>query len=404
MRAIIIFGFPLGIGGHYKSSLAFFQGLKSYNYKFYLLISEESNTEMISYYEEICENIHYTEKMGYSKYLMNSLIRKRLNKIFKEKEYDVIFAQDFVAMVASLASSLKYNIPVIFTKAGGPINQYFPPKQMPTIVFSEELREGLQKEYNHNPNKIKLIKERIDTGIYKPQKINKTINAGYKIPINDNYNIFMAVRFENAKMSYIKGILELINSNKNFFKNTNLILAGDGSKKNLIIQLVNEINNNFGHQVVNYIGKITNTEHLVNIYNYVDIAIGSGRGILEPMACGKPVILAADKNLAVEVDESNFDTIMHWNCSIRGLRKLNNTYSLLHVIKKAKNNRADKSSLMMKLVKENYDVKEGVKKLHVFVVKNIQVPLNKLKVTNWIIKYKILYLKNRLKRKLYARK
>lgn len=401
MNILVIFGFPLEVGGHYQSALSVLKELKKYDVKFYLMIPENSNEEMIGEFQEICDEFSVEDKIGYSKYIMRPYNTKSIVQICNQKKIDFIFAQDFKALVASMHSSVTTKTPLFFTKAGGALDQYFPPKIIPTIVFSEELYEGLQKRYHLNPERLLYIPERIDCSLYKPsQDLNKDVLSQYKIPHNTGYLIFMAVRFENSKLGYIKAVFEVIKQNYRSLEDIRLIIAGDGSKKQQVLNMIQDLNQYVGENTVQYIGKVFNQLHLSTLYNYVDLVIGSGRGIMEPMACGTNVILAANADKAVWIHEHNFDTIKYWNFSVRAFGVLNEYSDLLSIIKKFKEKKINLEDFNRTIILKHYDAKNGAKKLYEGISNNDNIYLTRIMIIRWFIKYKYSYNLFRLNKHL----
>jgi len=73
--------------------------------------------------------------------------------------------------------------------------------------------------------------------------------------------------------------------------------------------------------VLNFIGPVFSPKDMSQLYNYSDIVVGSGRGILEAMACGKPVVILGENNEVEVVDSKNIDDIAYYNFSGRHFRQ-----------------------------------------------------------------------------------
>jgi glycosyltransferase involved in cell wall biosynthesis len=68
------------------------------------------------------------------------------------------------------------------------------------------------------------------------------------------------------------------------------------------------------------IGPVFDTRELVQLYNYADVVIGSGRGILEAMACVKPVIVLGERGEGELIDAGSVEAAAYTNFSGRHFR------------------------------------------------------------------------------------
>ena len=73
--------------------------------------------------------------------------------------------------------------------------------------------------------------------------------------------------------------------------------------------------------MLRFIGPIFKPEEMARFYNYSDLVIGSGRGILEAMACGKPVVILGENYEAEVVGPDNIEEIAYYNFSGRHFRQ-----------------------------------------------------------------------------------
>ena len=73
--------------------------------------------------------------------------------------------------------------------------------------------------------------------------------------------------------------------------------------------------------MLRFIGPIFKPEEMARFYNYSDLVIGSGRGILEAMSCGKPVVILGENYEAELVGPDNIEEIAYYNFSGRHFRQ-----------------------------------------------------------------------------------
>jgi len=241
-------------------------------------------------------------------------------EIVRQNSIDLIHAQDFAALSASYLASVISKRAIVYTKAGGPITRNVPPGGIQCVFYSEEIFRGFVECYGLDPRYITVSPARIDVDLYKPSPIDPAFLTKYDLP-RSSKKLAMAMRFYRDKRGWLEtlyGIADRIVSEE---KDIKLILCGEGPLLPCLEEQAAEVNRRSKVGPILVLpGPIFETAELTQLYNYADLVIGNGRGILEAMACRKPVIILGENSEAECVDSSNVDEIAFYNFSGRHFR------------------------------------------------------------------------------------
>lgn len=353
MNLLFIIGWPLGQGGHINSTYTLLKDI----------IKLGVSPTQINLISPKGEKLHYFKKLGINYHeiknsknliIYNIELLSKIIYVSFLKKISIIHALDYKSLKPSVISNIFLFKKLIFTKAGGkPIKNHMP-SLSGFIVFSRELEEFYNNS-NLNSNKITLIKERLD--LQELVKVDKPIA---ETPII----IFMAMRFNTEKQGLIDNLFREIK----LFKNKNRVIvniAGDGelsSKYKLIGSDLLKRNKNLE---INFLGEI-NDKKIINQYNNnAHIIVGHGRGIMEAMAIGKPVVMLGFNELGSSlINETNVQNAMDYNFSGRNILINQKTISLSYLV----NSKGMISTLgeigifNKKYIYNNYDSKVGADK------------------------------------------
>lgn len=378
LNVLLIIGWPLGQGGHINSTLALSKPLIDDDKinKVYLLAPRG---EKVKYFKDA--KIKYICLPNPS-----SSILFRLIGFFFITYYTLIYririihTMDYKCLVPSVMSNLVLRRVLVFTKAGGQPLKISLPSLSHLIVFSKELLDFYVANYHYN-DKITLIKERLDLDEFKNVPLSKEEH--------NNILIFIAMRLSPAKEMLLKSFFEELKQVKSDSHKINVIIAGDGKLKEKCKEASEEISKQNSAIKFKYLGQINNKKEIYKYYHSCDITVGHGRGIMEAMALGKPIVLLGfDKIASVLVCESNVNQIADYNFSGRNIKYDKDSISLAEII-----NRADREEIMkssgefaLDYITSNYSSIIGASKL-----KKIYFDANRPSITdirhnlNWIL-------------------
>jgi glycosyltransferase involved in cell wall biosynthesis len=149
----------------------------------------------------------------------------------------------------------------------------------PTL-FSKRIleREGVRR-------KCVVISNGVDTSVFTVK------NVPGKLPFSETKRILFVGRLDPEKN--IPVLLRSIPHIEECWKNFEVCIAGDGSKRQKLMHLAEKI----GNGKVRFLGKVTSAD-LVQLYTSCDLFVLpslvelEGMVVLEAMACGKPILIA----------------------------------------------------------------------------------------------------------------
>ncbi len=319
LNILFTFSPPIRIGGHFRSALALARGLNDAGYQIHLAAPAITD-EMRAEFREANAEFHQVPGLG-SRYRL-PLPRgfRDILEIVRQHSIDLIHAQDFAALSASYLASMLSKRALVYTKAGGPVTQNVPPDDIQCVFYSEELFSGLVERYGLNPRNITVNPARIDVDLYKPSPVDPTFLTKYDLP-RSSKKLAMAMRFHKGKMRWFDTLLGIADRIIREEKDIKLILCGEGPLLPYLKEQAAERNQRSKTGPVLVLpGPIFETAELTQLYNYADLVIGNGRGILEAMACRKPVIILGENSEGECVNATNVDEIAFYNFAGRHFR------------------------------------------------------------------------------------
>ena len=308
MKILFTIGWPLGQGGHINSLLILIEDLISLGVKpknIYLIAPKGGK---LNYFIDLDINYIEIEKTTDNLFSLFSFSSKILyySIFFK---INIIHCLDYRSLKPSILSSLFSFKKIVFTKAGGtPIKTSLPSFQS-FIVFSEELLKFYNKE-NPSKSRIHLIFERI-----KIEPYHKTNNA----KLGNEFKIFIAMRMDSQKSVLLDNLFSELGIYK-LERKLKIVIAGGGKllgKYKLIANDLEEKKPNIKFEFLEEVTEMTIIKH----YNLnSNLIVGHGRGILEAMVIGKPVVLLGyDTKGSQLITSSNIKNISDYNFSGRNL-------------------------------------------------------------------------------------
>lgn len=272
------------------------------------------------------------------------------------KKYDLvhvhIFPGSYYVGLAKMLSGSK--IPLLFTEHNSQNRRAVHPafKYIEKIIYSnftkvvcltEQVQQFVLKNLNVNPQKLEVIENGIDLNAVETALPYSKKELGFT---DDDRLILMAARMEAQKDHET-----LIQAMANLPKKFKLLLAGDGSKKEELMQMVKNIG---AEDRIYFYG---NRKDILRILKAVDYSIlsshfeGLSLAALEALASGKPFIAS---------DVEGLDFIKDAGI----LFEKGNAEDLARIILELENNRNHYNEVAGKCYERSkkYDVSEMVKK------------------------------------------
>lgn len=320
MKVLSVFGGTIRTGGDTKSALAHIKYLKRLGHDITIMAPlEGSIRNMIDCFSSLGVDVCDGRAGAKRRRFPDSVGADDILQVCHRKAIDLIHAQDFNSLSASLLVAARLKRPLVFTKAGGPVNNAFPPKRINSVFYSKELYDGMVDRFGLTEDRIFVIPERIDTEVYKPQQPSGEFISKYALP-SSGQKIVMAIRLVKGKKPWLDNILKFAEQAVSMPAPPHVVIAGEGPLLDYLKSEAEKINVNIGKKIVHFIGPVFAIEEIVQLYNYADIVAGNGRGIMEAMACSKPVVNLGENGEAVLLGPENIQSIAEYNFSGRHFR------------------------------------------------------------------------------------
>jgi glycosyltransferase involved in cell wall biosynthesis len=242
----------------------------------------------------------------------------QIERIVKEKSIDIIHAHEFHSIMRAFLAAIRLRKGFVFTQPGGPNTPKIGPKKTDTVLFSQENMDYHKRAGKEN---LHLIRARMDTTEYYPAQVDENFVKKDLFPASGK-KIAMAVRLFETKRASLESVVEAARIFAGMSEPPRICVAGEGPMLSQLQEESRRINiASTAGPVLCFIGPIFKPEDMARFYNYSDLVIGSGRGILEAMACGKPVVILGENHEAEVVGPGNIEEIAHYNFSGRHFRQ-----------------------------------------------------------------------------------
>jgi glycosyltransferase involved in cell wall biosynthesis len=243
---------------------------------------------------------------------------RQIERIAQEKSIDIIHAHDFHSIMRAFLAAIRLRKGFVSTQPGGPNTPKMGPTKTDTVLFSQENMDYHKRAGKKN---LHLIRARMDTTEYYPTPVVEDFIEKNIFPASGK-KIVMAVRLFETKRASLKSVVEAARIFAGMPKPPRICVAGEGPMLSQLLEESRQINiASAGGPVLRFIGPIFKPEEMARFYNYSDLVIGSGRGILEAMACGKPVVILGENYEAEVVGPDNIEEIAYYNFSGRHFRQ-----------------------------------------------------------------------------------
>ena len=353
LKILYTIGWPLGQGGHINSLLTLIEDLISlgFNPKNIYLIAPKGGK--LNYFLDLGINYIEIKKPSNNLISLFSFSSKILffSIFFK---INIIHCLDYKSLKPSIISSLFSFKKIVFTRAGGqPIKTLIPSIQS-FVVFSVELLNFYKKK-RLSKSRIHLIFERIK--IVTP---HKSIND----KLSNEFKIFIAMRMDSQKTELFDNLFSELGL-YNLDRKLKVIVAGGGQLLEKYKLIGNDLEEKKTNIKFNFLGEVTDI-NIIKHHNFEsNLIVGHGRGILEAMVIGKPVVLLGFDTKGTQlITSSNIKNISDYNFSGRNLvvdkndktlSEVLNSFSLRDILKKCGN-------YNQSYITEKYDSIIGAKK------------------------------------------
>lgn len=318
MRALLLFGHPIGLGGHFNSGLAMVRYLCQAGHQVQVA-SAGGNPGKIQEFIAAGATVHRVEALQpHSMVFPRRAPIQALVELALVSQVDVVHAMDYQALAPAYTTALHSHAGLVSTFPGGNLFHHVPVSRGQMVVFSQEQIDNLQKRYTLDTDNLHLIPGRIDTTLYNDLGGSQPLEPlpVPQLPASSRI-VLMATRFHPAKRRWFHALMDAARQLNSGSISTHFFIAGDGEMATEIQQQADALTDMLGCQVIHLLGPHYQSSVLNGLYNRATVVIGSGRGIMEAMAVGKPVVIINGRGKAHLVDNQCIDAVAYANFSGR---------------------------------------------------------------------------------------
>lgn len=320
MKILFVFSFPIRIGGSFKSALAMVKQLCHRGHKI-VIAAPGGSEEMEKSFREAGAEINFIEILGKRLPIPTLSGARELEQIVRREKIELIHAQDYPSIGRAYLAAIRSNCAFLVTEAGGFFPYHVPPRYVDTILFSKEQESVFIQKYPLITSNLHLIRARIDTDVYRPSLQSPTFVKRHALPMSGT-KICMAIRLEKQKKRWINAMFLAASQLKKDNCQIHFVVAGEGSLLDEFKQQALQFNQSCpeGGLSIRFIGPVLGVSDICDFYNYADVVIGNGRGILEAMACKKSVMVLGESGQGQWLGPDNVKQVAHYNFSGRHFR------------------------------------------------------------------------------------
>jgi glycosyltransferase involved in cell wall biosynthesis len=316
MKIAYLFRFPLHMGGHFKSALAMIPHLREAGHTIEV-IAPGGASELVGDYLSAGGRIHSVPELERWRYLPRPSVAKRVATLCQDIGIELVHAQSPYSMPAASLAAGRLGLPVVVTIPGGPWDGRPPPNWAPCVSYSDELLVALRRAGRPDDAITRLIRARFDTSRYRPAPPCPEFMARHGIP-DSGTRIAIAIRLDPDKRPRLESLLALAEQLREVDEEMHLVLAGGGELQGMIEDRAREINEGRARgPVLHVIGPLLESEDVCRLYQAADIVLGIARGVMEPMACGRPVVVLGRDDEGQLVAPDTVELIARYNFSGR---------------------------------------------------------------------------------------
>ncbi|MEX6372947.1 hypothetical protein ACLFLD_04365 [Providencia hangzhouensis] len=300
-----IFTHGHGSGGHYYSFETINEHLKRNGIEICKLECGWNRSPVVTNSEYIYFNV----------FNFLSVIIK-LIKIIRVEQVDIIHCYDELSFFLLKFVSMIKRKPIVLTRCGGPNPNFLYPVASNLICFSKENYDFFLGKYGIN--EIALIPNRC---AFSPLDFNKYSNDFDK----SNLKVLSIARIGKEYFSKHWNAISLLESSESVNIAGSITIVGS-IEDNLVYK---ELCAYAEGKNVTFITDPKTTKNASQLIDLFDVVVGTGRGCMEAMARGKPVILIDQKHeIPFMLTPDNFKDCFEMNFSLRvDGRKYRNNFS-----------------------------------------------------------------------------
>jgi glycosyltransferase involved in cell wall biosynthesis len=273
-------------------------------------------------------------------------------KIVRSFHYETLVTMDWLAVRHVSLAVVLLNMPIVQVHPGGPVLP-IPPLRLPGIVlFSKELKEGLQEQHKVSADNLILSPGRIDF-----QQLQRQLSdCSQAKPLNfseGSLRLLTISRLEGGKSEAIYKLMQAVADVAQQQK-VQLRIIGEGEARSDLEDYATTVVENSNNMAdIEFLGgfRVTPCD-----LAQADLVIGQGRTVLEAIACGVPGSVCGSDGYFGLITSKSVSSLMRTNFTGRFVRDKATLISDLQCLEKYKRNEFEG---IKRQIQEIYDVQNG---------------------------------------------
>jgi len=245
------------------------------------------------------------------------LALKKLNRLIKEKNIEIIHAQTRVTQVMGTLAA-KMTGRVFLSTCHGYfkprlVRRIFPCWGKTVIAISEPVVQHLTKDFKINKQRIALISNGLDIRDFPIIDDNTRQQRHREFDLNDSPVIGIIARLSEVKGHSI--LIKAMNLIIQKFPKAVLLIIGQGNMENSLKQMVGELNLQNNVRFLPIVNQTSAVLGLMDIFVMPSLQEGLGLAVMEAQASGLPVVASRVGGLPSLIEDGKTGLLVRPNDS-----------------------------------------------------------------------------------------
>ncbi|HHX10334.1 MAG TPA: glycosyltransferase family 4 protein [Firmicutes bacterium] len=306
--SVLMLPMSLDIGGAETHVVSLSKGLKSLGWEVYVASHGGQRVRDL----EAAGIPHFYAPLHSRRPLNMARAYRVISRLVDTYEIDLIHAHARIPIWIAEKIAAKRNIPLVATyhgcfKGGFPW-VFFSRQGDRTIAISEVIRQYIVREFGFDADKITVIPNGIDVGVFNPHAHRTRAETRQALDIAENVDAVIAYvsRMDGDLAHAAVVAAETVSELSRKYPDIMLLVAGDGSDFGIVKTKADEINSRLDREVIRCLGFVLDIPSLLAA---TDIVLGMSRAALEAMAMAKPVVIFGPEGIFGPVSPDNIDML-----------------------------------------------------------------------------------------------
>lgn len=243
----------------------------------------------------------------------------RLREIIRQHEIDLVHAFDARSYTHVYSAALLENVPVVCTLCGGVDPYYNIPHTEHLIVFSEEQKQKMLRQYRWKSERVHVLPTRLDFReiLSDDNRLQEKEMEAFRL-LPKASKIMMISSFDSSKFRSIFNVLNVAEQTLKQGRDVQFVMIGGrGEYHEKAQEKASQLCEIYGEDRVILTGPVPKAFRLLQ---EAQIVLGVGRSAFEGMAYGKPTLIVGEKGFAGAVSAEMIEELAYFNFSGRNIK------------------------------------------------------------------------------------